>query len=155
KATGAKLDNVVVAKLLDRKDDVRQNTTPVESGKQQSLTLAIDSRDLKPGFHQAIVQFETEPDAWVANNQRFVTFRIQEKPRVLILTEDRKRSAPLLANLVFLNFDAEQATPADSLDYRKYDAIFMTGIASPNENLWSDLAKYVGEGRGLCVIPPG
>src|SRR5262249_50781453 len=108
-----------------------------------------------PGFHQAIFQFQNEPDAWVANNQRFVTFRIQEKPRVLILTEDRKRSEPLRGVLQFLNFDADQATLTDPLDFRKYDAVFMTGIASPNEKLWNDLAKYVGEGRGLCVIPPG
>ena len=156
KATGFKLESTLIATLADRKDKpVTQSIPSIETGKEQPFALEMDSAGLKAGFHQATVKFASEPDAWLANNQRFVTFRILEKPRVLVLTEDRNPKHLLQGALKYANYDADHATLADAPDFRKYDAVFVTGIASPTEKLWLDLAAFVRDGHGVCIIPPG
>ncbi|HMF28882.1 MAG TPA: hypothetical protein VKE42_08925, partial [Candidatus Cybelea sp.] len=157
KATGAKLESTLLVKVMDapEKFDVRQNIPLLEAGKEQTFALEIDSSGLKPGLHQAIVKFETEPDGWVGNNQRFVTFRLLEKPRVLVLTDDRKRTERFRFALECLNYTADAATVAQNPDLRKYEAVFLVGVASPPEKLWRELAAFVQDGRGVCIVPPG
>jgi aerotolerance regulator-like protein len=157
KATGAKLENTLVVKIVDapEKYDLRQNIPLLDAGKEQIFALDIDTAGLKPGLHQAVVQFANEPDGWVGNNQRFVTFRILEKPRVLVVTDDRKRTERFRFALQCLNYKAEQATVAESPDLRKYDAVFVVSVAAPPEKLWRELATTVKDGRGVCIVPPG
>jgi hypothetical protein len=151
RATGSKTSSAINVKVGNQ--TVTQIVN-VEAGSHGTFELEIDSANIKAGLHQAEVSLETD-DSWPGNNRRYVTFRIVDKPRILVLCEDRSRTKLLARALRSLNYTVEESTITDSPDLRKFDAVFLAGVAAPPEMLWLDLANYVQEGRGVCIIPPG
>lgn len=155
-ATGAKLENTLVVELLEPKGRKASQIIPVlEPGKSQTLMLELETAVLAPGTYHAVVKLQNDPDAWLGNNQRFLTFRILERPRVLVLTTDSKRTEQLRVDLQWLKYDAHQANFADAPDLRKYDAVFLAHVAAPPEKLWGELASFVQSGGSVCIVPPG
>jgi Aerotolerance regulator N-terminal/von Willebrand factor type A domain len=154
KATGKSSDNTLLLRI-DGKEALKQSVS-VPAGESQTLTFAIatDSLKLGPGYHQAEV-VESTLDALPFNNQRFVTFFIKEKPRVLVLADDLTTTRPIALSLKDLNYDVDHKTPKDAGDLGAYQAIFLVSVAAPDDKLWQSLKAYVDGGRGLAVVPGG
>jgi hypothetical protein len=154
KATGKSSDGTLLLDI-DGKEAIKQSVS-VAAGESQTVTFIIDSDSLKlsPGYHQAEV-VEPTTDALSFNNQRFVTFAIQRKPKVLVLADDLKTTKRFAWALEDLRYDVDHKLSKDARDLGAYQAVFLVSVAVPNEKLWQLLKTYVEGGRGLAVIPGG
>lgn len=154
KATGQQVKSAMICKVGGQ--DFPQ-AFEVAAGGQQTLTFVIDTEKLglKPGLHHLQVSLETSKDALPFNNQRQVTFKILEKPRVLVLADDLRRTQKFAWALEDLGYMVDHKLAAEKVNYNTYHSVFLIGAAAPDEKLWQSLAAYVAGGRGLCVIPPG
>ena len=153
KAIGKEGKNTVIVKLGDERPI--EQAFNVEAGHEQILALEIDTVKLKPGLHQAEVALATANDALPHNNQRFITFRILEKPRVLVLSDEPGATKKFAFALNLLHYAVDARKAGESIDLGVYDAVFLVSVAAPTEKLWRDLAKFIKDGRSICVIPPG
>lgn len=152
KRTGAKMSNTLIVQISAKK--AAEQFFNAEEGKSQTLALEIDTAGLKPGLHQTEVKLETTDDALPHNNKRFVTFKIVEKPRVLVLADDLKKTRDFARALEVLHYAVTHKTAEDK-NLNQYDAVFLVSVAAPTETLWQELTTYVKDGRGVCIIPPG
>ncbi len=154
KATGKSSDNTLQVKLAGKK--VSERPVNVTAGEEQTVTFAIDTSLLKlgPGFHQLEVVAPTV-DALPFNDQRFVTFRIKERPKVLVLADDLKATKRFAWALEDLLHDVDHKTPQDASDLGRYQAVFLVSVAGPSDKLWQMLKAYLDVGGGLAVIPGG
>jgi hypothetical protein len=100
------------------------------------------------------VRLETLEDAMPHNNERYLTLQIRAMPRVLVLADDLKASAEFAHALRVLRHAVDHQHIDAKVNLAEYDAIFMVGVAAPDKR-WQELAKYVADGRSVCVIPPG
>jgi len=148
----AKMNSTLIVEF-DRK--VLKQPFHVDADKPETLAFEIDTRDLKPGFHQAEVRFETRDDALPHNDRRFVTFKVLEKPRVLVLADDLTRTRKFAFALELLHYAVDHRKVDDKVNLGSYEAAFLVGVAAPSEKLWRELAVQVSEGRSVAVIPPG
>jgi hypothetical protein len=153
-ATGQKIASTMTCQIGSK--TLRQ-AFDIEAGKPRSLQFTIDSAawDLQAGFHQATIGFENVTDALAFNNQRFVTFQIVQKPRVLVLADDLKRTEKFARALRALLYRVDHKLVSAKLDYSGYEAIFLVGVGTPEEKLWQALGNAANAGRGLCVVVPG
>jgi hypothetical protein len=156
KATGANLNNKLTVEIGTA--SIPQ-ITEVEAGKQRVVTFEIDTKSLKlgPGLHQADVKLETKQDSLSFNNVRHVTFAIQPKQRILVLTDDVKKADDFLHALKSSLYEADVRAVADDKGdpFSRYEAIFLDGVAAPDDKLWAALEAFVQQGGGLGIIPPG
>ncbi|MSQ94756.1 MAG: VWA domain-containing protein [Gemmataceae bacterium] len=154
KATGQKVTSTLICKVGN--NELRQ-TFNVEAGGQETVTLAIDSEklSLKPGLHQAEIKLDTATDSLPFNDQRHVTFQIRDKPRVLVLADDLKRTEQLARALKALLYAVDHEIVTEKVAFNDYQSVFLAGVAAPDDKLWKELATHVEAGRGLCVIPSG
>lgn len=154
KATGKKIDGTLVLKIDGK--EAHKEPVSVAAGETQSATLVIDTDSLKlgPGYHQAEIA-EPTVDALLFNNQRFVTFAIQKKPRVLVLADDLETTKRFAWSLEDMRYDVDHKTPKDAGDLSPYQAVFLISVAAPSDKLWQMLKVYVDGGGGLAVIPGG
>ncbi len=154
KATGQKITSTLICNI--GATEVRQAFN-VEAGAQEAVTVIIDSAKLglKPGLHQAAIRLEAATDLLAFNNQRHVTFKILDKPRVLVLVDDVKRTQRIAWALEDLGYTVEHKTIAEKLHFSADQTVFLVGAAAPPPKLWTDLLSHVGGGGGLCVVPPG
>jgi Aerotolerance regulator N-terminal/von Willebrand factor type A domain len=152
KATGKSSDNTMLIKI-DGKETAKQSVS-VMAGESQTVTFIIDADSLKlgPGYHHAEL-VEPTVDALPFNNQRFVTFAIQKKPKILVLADDLKTTKRFAGALEALLYDVTHKTPKDAGDLNPYQAIFLVSVAAPSEKLWQMLKAYVEGGGGLAVVP--
>lgn len=151
----AKATNTLVVSVGDK--ELRQAFS-AEPNAAQTLALELDapSWGLKPGLHQAQVRLETEADSLPHNNVRFVTFEIAPRPRVLVLTDDLKRTSRFAFALECLNFHVTHQAAADTKrDFAPYEAVFLVGLKAPSDSLWLALGDFVAAGRGVCIVPAG
>lgn len=156
KATGKPISPTSTLVFQIGKVSIEQ-IVPVEPDKEQSLLIEIDTaaRAVGPGLHHAEVKLVPDKDALAFNNARFVTFEIQEKQKVLVLSDDGKYSANLVLALQSNLYAVEVKSTEDPLDFTAYPAVFVHGVAAPTDKLWTALERHVQQGGGVCIIPPG
>lgn len=145
------------ARLDDARDPLRQE---IDVPRGQARTATFDFRDLKPGLHQ--LAFELDPkDALLADNTRFLTFRVREARKVLTIADD-----PAEAFLWKLALDSRgefacdvvkpEEVKADAL--AAYEVVVMFAVSRPNQPgdpLWPKLRQYAESGGKLVIIPGG
>src|SRR5207244_855580 len=92
KATGKGIASMMLCQVDKRKP--LQQAFDVAANGEQALTFEIDAAAMRlgAGFHQVEVKLETAADALPFNNQRYQTFKIGEKPKVLVLADDVKKA---------------------------------------------------------------
>lgn len=156
-AVGADVDAGILCRLDGGAP--QRKSVPISAGQSRGLTFEF--KDLAPGLHQVEVALET-PDKLMADNTRFLTFRVAE-PRPILTIADDVQDAYLwdLAHAAQGEFASESRTPeqAVSMDWRKYEAIVLLNVADPSlptgNPLWPKLLKYVQGGGKLVIIPGG
>ena len=153
-ATGQAVANTLIFQVGAR--EVRQ-AFDAEPGKPLNLTFRLSASEWKlaPGTHQAEFRFESAGDALAFNNRRFVTFAVQNQPRILVLADDVKKVERFTSYLRALLYDVDTKAVGAKVNYQDFDAVFLVGGAAPTDALWSSLQSYVESGRGLCVVPGG
>lgn len=162
-ATGLDAKAVVNAYLDDPKNKVGSKEVDVRDGQPQAVTF--DFRDLPPGLHQARFRLE-RPDALMADNERFFTFRVAEARKVLTLTDNPGEPGTGIygdAHFWWLavgarrEFTCDVKKPADVTDQELagYEVVTLLSVARPDNELWAKLQKYVEGGGKLVVIPGG
>jgi hypothetical protein len=180
RATGPAVDTAVKAFLDDDRTPQRRPVT-LAGGQTQSRTFEFPG--LKPGLHQ--VRFELEAkDPLVADNFRYLTFRVAEPRRILTITDnpgDASGEKPGDAFYWALALESNNyvcdvvspdklATDKDSRtavmlgkddvrDLATYDVVCLLAVARPNQPgtdpLWGKLKRYVAGGGKLVIIPGG
>ncbi|VTT99086.1 N-terminal double-transmembrane domain-containing protein OS=Singulisphaera acidiphila (strain ATCC BAA-1392 / DSM 18658 / VKM B-2454 / MOB10) GN=Sinac_2675 PE=4 SV=1: BatA: VWA_2 [Gemmataceae bacterium] len=170
----------VLAKLDGANDAVvRQATVPYG----QSRAVTFDFKDLKPGLHQ--VEFSLKAaDMLMADNVRYLTFKVGEARRILTVADDPDGTAFWqLAHQSKGEFGCLVVRPGDVklkdgrtvVEYpdpakpngklveeniRVFEVVALLGVADPSDKhgtldtLWEKLRPYV-EAGGKLVIAPG
>ncbi len=153
-AVGKDLQNTLVWQL-----GTHQHSQPFEVKSGQKLTLVheLDLTMLKlpAGPHSLEARFETSTDALPFNNQRFATFNVAEKQRVLVLADDPAKAKGWTWALEDVGFASEAKAPGAKIAWNDYQAVHLVGVAQPDDKLWQTLAEYVKQGGGLAVVPAG
>lgn len=154
KATGKSSDATLQVKI-DGKEALQQPVS-VAANETQTVALEIDSAALKlaPGQHHLDIAQPTA-DALAFNNQRFVTFSIQKKPKILVLADDLKATRRVATILEDFHYDVEHRPARDAGDLGPFEAVFLVSVASPSEQLWQALKAFVDGGHSIAVIPGG
>jgi hypothetical protein len=127
---------------------------------------------------QATVKFTTPDDrpfkdALAHDNVRYATFQVRDDPkrqgrRVLVLADDVTAARPWKISLqayesshpaAGFQCERRQASDADKLgldDLRPFPVVCLFQTAKPLPGkFWDALGKYVAEGGGLVIVPPG
>jgi hypothetical protein len=151
-ATGKSAAGTVQVKMAGRKP--LEQAVTVAAGEQQTMTFDIDTDKLAAGFYQVEVA-EPTADSLPFNNRRFVTFKIQEKPKILVLADDLASSKRIARSLEDLLYAVDHKTPKDAGNLGAYQAVFLVSVATPDDALWQSLKSFVDAGGGLAVVPGG
>jgi hypothetical protein len=158
KATGnaAKIDSELIVEL-DGKPLKKPTPFSVGKDQQETITLVFDPLEHKlgVGLHQVDVRLISTSDALAFNNQRFATFEIRKKPRVLVLADDLKKVRRFADTLEVLLYDVDRKTLQDKASYTDYEAVFLVEAAAPDDKLWQALLAFVEQGGGVAVIAGG
>lgn len=155
-ATGADVPEAAVRCRLDQNGSPLSKPLHLTAGSPQAITFTLT--DLKPGFHQVELSLET-PDALLADNIRYVTFRVGEARQVLTITDHTDDAIYWrLAHEKKGEFATVVKTPAEvdaqRIDFGQYEAVVLLSVADPT-NLWRGLSDYVARGGKLLIIPGG
>lgn len=156
KATGKHITNNGTLLVQIGKESMVQ-PFPVENDKEQTLTLEFDTwkRRLGPGLHQAEVKLVPDKDSLSFNNVRYLTFEIQQKQKILVLTDDAKQAGIFVHELQRNLYEPDVRSAQGPFDFADYAAVFLHGVPKPSEKLWATLEVYVQQGGGVGIVPPG
>ena len=110
---------------------------------------------LAEGLHQAEIHLASS-DALAFDNTAFLTFRVQEGRRVLVLADDPSDAAAW-KKILDPGFQVEirRTAEADTIDFKPYQVVCLVDVAKPQPALWARLQPYVKAGGGLAVVPGG
>jgi hypothetical protein len=182
-ATGSPDAPPVEASVLARLDD---SGTPLRRAVTipygQSRVVTFEFPNLKPGWHQVEFRLET-PDKLLADNTRFLTFKVGESRRLLVITDDPEAAVFWQAGLLAAKepFSCRVVSPGDvrtDTDGRTvvqyapnpakpdeqlleplaaFEAVCLLSVREPNQpagnTLWDKLRPYVERNGKLIVIP--
>ncbi|MCI0683764.1 MAG: BatA domain-containing protein [Gemmataceae bacterium] len=128
-------------------------------GERPTIPFEIDlaKLDLGVGAHTLTVKLANK-DALESNNQLFAAFQIRQPKRVLILADAKSASADRFAYAFeCVGYVSEIKTRAElaGLEWDKYQAAYLFGLAAPGPELWQAAAAYVQKGGGLGIVPGG
>lgn len=160
-------------------DDGPPVSKEVEVPAGQTRAVGFEFRDLKPGLHQLRFELETA-DALMADNARFVTFRVAEPRKVLTIADDpdeagfwklaldsRGEFAVTVVRPAAVRTDGGRTlvsvpdpadpTKAKADDLQSFEAVVLFAVGSPaqpaGDPLWAKLKRYVEAGGKLVIIP--
>jgi hypothetical protein len=125
----------------------------------QSQVVTFERPPLPLGHHQVEVALASA-DALTCDNALYGTFEVSAPRQLLALVDEVPDADFWKAALSTKGFqcEAKRASevaawgPAELLKYR---AICLMNVPAPSRDLWEKLARYVGEGRGLAIMPGG
>ncbi|MCE9533764.1 MAG: BatA domain-containing protein [Planctomycetes bacterium] len=175
KATGAIQENTVQVRFNDETDFLKKavRIVPDEHGE-----VTFIREGLKPGLHQAEITLQI-PDALPTDNIRYLTFRVREPRRVLLVANAPFGMGAATGGLGFVRqldqttrlwrialdsvgwYHYDVVTASDLLALKsaqmgQYEAVVLAGLVSPSAELWEHLTAYVeGAGGQLIVVPGG
>ena len=173
-ATGTTQENTVIVRFNEETEVLKQ-AVRVEPGTTREMTFRRDG--LKPGLHQAEVTLQTS-DALPADNIRYLTFRIRE-PRKILLVADatpvlfaigggsaaigkvHETTVLLRRALEATTFYAcDIVTTHEFLTWKpaqigQFEAVAFVGLVDPSEELWEKATAYVEGGGGQLIVMPG
>jgi hypothetical protein len=183
-ATGSPDAPPVEATVLARLDGTGtpvRRTVKVPYG--QSRVVTFEFANLKPGLHQVEFSLET-PDKLMADNVRYLTFKVSEARRLLVIADDPEAAVFWQAGLLAAKepFSCRVVPPSaiqtdtdgrtvvvfapnpDRPDEKQtdplpaFEAVCLLSVREPNQppgnTLWDKLRPYV-ESNGKLIIIPG
>jgi hypothetical protein len=153
-ATGAAVpDMIVTCRITTANVPEQREVRSLPAG--SPVNVAFTFEGLPPGLHQAEVALDRDrKDALLANNIRFVTFRVAEPKRFLTLS-DNPEDALLwqLAHDAVGEFACEVRRPDEAGDFAGYEAVTLLNVAGPDPQLWAKLEAYARQGGKVLLIP--
>ncbi len=156
-AAGPDVPTAVVRCRLDGADSPERKEVALPAGTPKAVAFTFP--DLKPGLHQAEVSLET-PDKLMADNVRYVTFRVGESRKLLTVCDDPDDALYWrAAHAAKGEFGCDVIKPDGVKDFGGYDAVCLLNVSDPTrplpggETLWQRLADYVKRGGKLLVMP--
>jgi len=151
--------SAIVRVKLDGNSTHDRKEVKVPAGTPTSVAFQLN--DLKPGLHQVEVSLET-PDALLADNIRYVTFRVGDARKLLTISDDPDDAAFWqLAHKQKGEFACDVATPDKLPDFGLYEIVCLLSVSDPtkanpgDKSLWEKLKDYVKRGGKVIVIPGG
>jgi len=170
------VEAVVLARLNGSSPERRLVTVP----QGQSRTVNFEFRNLKPGIQQVEFALET-PDKLLADNTRYLTFRVAEARRILTISDDPESAAFWqMAHAAKKEFDCLVVRPDDvttgeggrtevryphpekpgetlKQDLSNFEVVTLLAVAEPDKpsgnSLWDKLRPYVEAGGKLLIVP--
>jgi hypothetical protein len=130
----------------------------VQAGQTQMIPFKIGlTPPLPPGDNVIHVQLQTEREPMPHSHHRFATVQVRPKRKVLIMVDDPERQGAFARGIAALGYapDVKQARELTKDALKGYAAVYLLGLAEPDEKLWNILAEYVAKGGGLGVVPAG
>lgn len=130
----------------------------LKAGVPQTIPFEIDlaKLNLKMGAHTLSVKLANK-DALESNNQLFAAFQIRQPKRVLVLADTKGKAERFAYALECVGYVSEIKTVAElsGVDWAKYEAAYLFGLAAPTPDVWQAADAYVKKGGGLGIIPGG
>ena len=172
-AFGGMQENTVQVRFDDELEFQKQ-AVRVEPGTPREVTFRRDG--LAPGLHQAEITLQTS-DALPIDNIRYLTFRVREPRKVLLVTDPPIPATSVAGGLV-MAARADAITPLwrKSLESTAwyvcdvvytpeflsmtrqlagYEAIVLNQIVHPSAEIWEKSGNYAKAGGQLIVVPGG
>ncbi len=147
------------ATLICQVGDARQEAqVAIKAGERQTIPFRIgEGKLLKPGDNAIEVHLDARPEAMPHSHHRFVTVRVRPRQKVLVLLDDPKQVGLFAQALTSLGY-APEVRPIKGLTKDALAgaaAVYLLGVAAPEDNWWKLLAEYVKSGGGLGIVPAG
>ncbi|MEZ6139956.1 MAG: BatA domain-containing protein [Zavarzinella sp.] len=168
-STGQPVNNIV--KFVVDGNELQRLPITLDAG--GSTTLSFVARDLPPGLHEAGVSLVTS-DALNSDNERFISFRVREARKILVLIDDPVhqlltgslavgdvRRAQAFAWITALEslgwYQAEVATTAEfatgNVNLASYELVTLMALDAPTDELWRNLNGYLNNGGQVILVP--
>lgn len=157
-ATGKDQPATVICQVGDARAEFKLNAVNANEPPQVvSFVVAHPPLLLKPGDNSIEVRLDTPRDPQPLNHRRYATVQVRPKRKVLILVDDPARQGSFARAIAALGYAAE-VKPAAGITKEAlagHAAVYLLGVAAPEEKLWEALADYVRKGGGLGIVPAG
>jgi hypothetical protein len=177
-ATGSIQENTVLVRFDEETETLKQ-AVRVEPGIPREVTFRRDG--LKPGLHQAEITLQTA-DALPNDNIRYLTFRVREPRKVLIVADAPRPLGAIGGGPAMIAkvqettalwrialearawYACDIATTTDFLAWKpaqlgQYEAIVFAALVDPPAEVWDKMSNkvsgYVSQGGGQLVVVPG
>ncbi len=140
--------------------DIRQEV-PIELPADQPRVVPFEIGRaplvLQVGDNPIEVRLVTAREPVPLSHRRYATVQVRPRQKVLVLVDDPERQGRFAPALDALGYRPEvravRGRAKDGLS--GFAAIYLLGVAAPDEALWNALADYVKSGGSLGIVPPG
>lgn len=173
-ATGMTQENTLVIRFDDEEQPQKQ-AVRVEPGIPREIP--VHREGLKPGLHQVEITLQTA-DALPNDNIRYLTFKVRE-PRKVLIVADAPRSIGMAAGgLGMISkvhetvvlwrialesrawYTCDVTTTTDFLASKpnylgQYEAVIFAALVDPSQEVWEKVSGYVKQGGGQLIVVPG
>jgi hypothetical protein len=148
------------AKLICQVGEVQQEfDVELKAGQRQLVPFTIGAGKLllKPGDNPIEVRLAADRAALPHSQHRFATVRARPKRKVIVIADDDARAAPFVKRLAALSYapEVKRAAQVAPGALTGAAAVYLLGVAAPDENVWRALGAYVKAGGGLAIVPAG
>lgn len=155
-ALGKDVSTAVICRVDGKETSNKQ--VDFKAGERQTIPFEIDvaKLNLKMGAHTLSVKLANK-DALESNNQLFAAFQIRQPKRILVLADAKGKADRFAFALECVGYLSEIKSVAElpGIDWGKYEAAYLFGLAAPSPEVWQAADAYVKKGGGLGVIPGG
>lgn len=151
RADGAAVPSAEVTCKLDDAEPERKEVA-IPAGGQRPVTFT--SRNLKPGFHTAVIRIRD--DNLAVDNVRQFVFAVSERRKILTIADDPKavKLWELSHNFGTQEFDCAVVATKDVAGFDGYEAVCLIAVNDPSP-LWPKVKAYVEAGGKVFIAPPG
>jgi len=173
-ATGTVQENTIEVFVDGKGTPALSQAVRVEPGTPKEVTFRLEG--LPPGLHQCEIALKTA-DALPTDDIRYLTFRIREPRRVLLVADANPVLGSIAGSLGMVGrmidttalwrialestgwYECEIKSARDFLELKpaqsgQFEAIVFTGLIGPTGDVWDKATAYV-EGGGKLVVAPG
>jgi hypothetical protein len=154
-ATGKDAPATVVCQVGDARQEF---AAEVKAGEKRFVPFEIGRAPLllRRGDNPIEIRLATGKEP-ALNQRRYITVLVRPPRKVLVLVDDPGRQGDFAKALAALRYAAE-VKPAKGTSREVlagYDAVYLLGVADPDDKLWEALAEYVRSGGGVGIVPAG
>jgi hypothetical protein len=148
------------AKVICQVGDGRQEfDAEVKAGQRQRVPFKIGEGKLvlQPGDNPIEVRLAADRAAMPHGQRRFATVRVRPRRKIVVLVDDADRAGYFAKVLTVLGNapDVRKARGVTKDALSGAAAVYLVGVAAPEESLWKTLGDYVKAGGGLGIVPAG
>lgn len=156
-AFGSDIENTLNCQLGKR--DLDPLFVAPKKGENKPLVFELGD-DLPPGFHQIQLALSAS-DQLAFTNRGFVTFLVRPARKILMISDAPDGIEELKTYIEGnpkVHFQCSLQTPEVAENggpqaLASHNAVYLINVATPSDNLWQALKKFVEQGGNLAVVP--